>query len=381
MKKYRGFTLWEIIVIIAIIGVLAAVAVPAFYKAPSDALKGHQDIRPGARDGKDADYAIVRVYYATDRNLTDSTEPDKVYGAERSVLTLGICEVSIPRDHRMGELEAPSIWRLEFREDPEKHVMLLNVETHSENNFFNNLKERIQQSGKKSAFIFIHGYNVTFQDAARRTAQMSYDLAFDGAAVFYSWPSQGKTAAYTVDEQSIEWSRANLGHFLDKFFEKSEADDVYLIAHSMGNRALTRTLAHLLDSKPAYRKRLREVILTAPDIDADVFKRDIAPALTATGSPVTLYASSNDLALAASRKVHGHPRAGDSGQNLMIIPGIETIDASSVDTGFLGHSYYAETRSVLSDIFYLLRNNQRADERFGLRSAHTPSGKYWVFRP
>jgi hypothetical protein len=65
----------------------------------------------------------------------------------------------------------------------------------------------------------------------------------------------------------------------------------------------------------------------------------------------------------------------------MIIPGIETIDASSVDTGFLGHSYYAETRSVLSDIFYLLRNNQRADERFGLRSAHTPSGKYWVFRP
>ena len=30
----------------------------------------------------------------------------------------------------------------------------------------------------------------------------------------------------------------------------------------------------------------------------------------------------------------------------------------------MGHSYFAESRSVLSDIFYLIRKGQRAEQRF-----------------
>lgn len=149
----------------------------------------------------------------------------------------------------------------------------------------------------------------------------------------------------------------------------------------MGNRALTHAIASLLTDMPTLRNRLKEVILTAPDIDADVFKRDIAPALTATGRSVTLYASSEDLALVASKKVHGYPRAGDSGQGLVVVAGIETIDATGTDTSLLGHSYFAETRSVLSDMFYLIRNGQRADQRFGLRGIDTQAGRYWEFKP
>ena len=93
--------------------------------------------------------------------------------------------------------------------------------------------------------------------AARRTAQISYDLAFEGAPVFYSWPSQAKTSAYTIDEQNIEWAQANLKGFLDEFFQRSGAQNVYLIAHSMGNRALTRAVASLLTEKPALRSRLK----------------------------------------------------------------------------------------------------------------------------
>ena len=216
--------------------------------------------------------------------------------------------------------------------------------------------------------------------AARRTAQISYDLAFEGAPVFYSWPSQAKTSAYTIDEQNIEWAQANLKGFLDEFFQRSGAQNVYLIAHSMGNRALTRAVASLLTEKPALRSRLKEVILTAPDIDADVFKRDIAPSLTATGRPITLYASSEDLALVASKKVHGYPRAGDSGRGLVLIPGVETVDATLVDTSLLGHSYFAESRSVLSDMFYLIRRGQRADMRFGLDRVDDQAGRYWKFK-
>lgn len=329
----------------------------------------------------DPDYAVVKTFFATDRNLTGKTKPDEMFGASRSNITYGTCDVSIPRDHRMGELESPSIWRLEFREDPAKHVVLLSVAISPKDKFYSDVAARVHHFPKSSAFLFVHGYNVTFEDAARRTAQIAYDLGFEGAPIFYSWPSQGTTPAYTIDEQNIEWTQTNLRSFLDDFFTRSDAQNVYLIAHSMGNRALTRAVASLLTDKPALRSRLKEVILTAPDIDAEVFKRDIAPALAATGRPVTLYASSEDLALIASKKVHGYPRAGDSGQGLVVVPGIETIDATHVDTSLLGHSYFAEARSVLSDMFYLIRNDQRADQRFGLRPIDAQVGRYWEFKP
>lgn len=326
-------------------------------------------------------FALVRVLYATDRNYIPGAKPSEMYGEDRAPLSFGYCDISIPRDHHKGELESPSIWRLEFSEDPAKHVVLLDTQMKSKNEFFDDLASRVRTSARKSTFLFIHGYNVTFEDAARRTAQMSYDLDFEGAAVFYSWPSQGTTPAYTADEQNVEWAQSNLRNFLEDFFQRAEAENVYLIAHSMGNRALTRALVSLLTDKPELRSRLAEVILAAPDIDADVFKRDIAPALTAAGRPITLYASSKDLALIASRKIHGHARAGDSGQGVLVIPGVETIDATSVDTSLLGHSYYAESRDIQTDMSELIKYRARADQRSELQRAQSQAGWYWEFKP
>ena len=323
-------------------------------------------------------YTVVQVYFATDRNRTESDKPAEMFGTNRAPISYGTCNVSIPGKHTTGELEAP-ILRLEFLEDPSKHVVLLDAVVQTKDKFFSDLSARIRTSSGRNAFLFVHGYNVTFRDAARRTAQMSHDLQFDGAPVFYSWPSQGAKVAVTVDEQNIEWAQANIKGFLDDFFGRSDADNVFLIAHSMGNRALTRAVASLLAEKPSIRQRLREVILAAPDIDAEVFRRDIAPALTAWNTPVTLYASSDDLTLEASKKIYGYPRAGDSGQGLVVIPGIETIDATGTDTSLFGHSYYAHSRSVLNDISNVIRNGMRAEQRSGLRGIDSSRGRYWVF--
>jgi esterase/lipase superfamily enzyme len=43
-------------------------------------------------------------------------------------------------------------------------------------------------------FYNVHGYNVSFDDAALRTAQLAYDLTFDCPAAFFSWPSKGTEA-------------------------------------------------------------------------------------------------------------------------------------------------------------------------------------------
>jgi Alpha/beta hydrolase of unknown function (DUF900)/Caspase domain len=185
-------------------------------------------------------YAVVPVFYATDRNRISESTPIEVFGVDRAALSFGFCYVSIPRGHVMGELESPSIYRFEFHEDPEEHVVLLQTIATSKDDFFKTLATKIHSSSGGNAFLFIHGFNTSFEDAARRTAQIAFDLNFDGAPVFYSWPSQGALEAYTVDEQNIEWAQADLRNFLDDFFTRSDAQNVYLIAHSMGNRALTR---------------------------------------------------------------------------------------------------------------------------------------------
>jgi len=58
--------------------------------------------------------------------------------------------------------------------------------------------------------VFIHGYNSSFADAARRAAQLSYDLNFAGAPVLFSWPSRAEVIGYTVDEQNAEWSVSDM---------------------------------------------------------------------------------------------------------------------------------------------------------------------------
>ncbi len=64
-----------------------------------------------------------------------------------------------------------------------------------------------------------------------------------------------------------------------------------------------------------------------------------------------------------------------------MIPGIDTIDASAVDTSFIGHSYYAENRSVLADIFWLLKDDKPPTDRFGMHALQQGSSVYFAFRP
>ena len=323
------------------------------------------------------DYIEIPVSFATDRNDTKNADLNERFGTKRAELQYGRTIVSIPYTHKLGEIERPSYWRLEFSEDASKHVMIQSIKKQDKETYFNQMAERIAKNGK-STFLFVHGYNVSFADAARRAAQITFDLRFGGEPVFYSWPSQGATTLYTVDEANIEWAKHNMKNFLKDYLTRSKADDIYLVAHSMGNRGLTKALIELMNENPELKDKITEVILAAPDIDADVFRRDIAPKMVKKiAKPITLYVSADDLALIASRKVHGNPRAGDAGKGLVIVKGIETIDASGVDTSFLSHSYFATTSTIIADILDLIKSGKRATDRETLEKVSQENVTYW----
>jgi esterase/lipase superfamily enzyme len=302
------------------------------------------------------------------------------YGTERGELRTGVCRVSIPRTHQTGALEAPSILRLELKEDIKKHLVLQAVYPLAEEAFYSRMRARVGNSERRELFIFIHGYNVTFEDAARRTAQMHYDLDYQGAPIFYSWPSQGELFKYTFDETNIAWTTSHFKKFVLDVAAKSDARSINLIAHSMGNRALTTALKDISKELQGDQKVFNQVVLAAPDIDAEIFKNDIAPAIQATCENITLYASSHDQALIASKLVHGYPRAGESGANLIVIPGIDTIDVSAVETNFLGHSYYGDSDVILADVCNLLTESKPPERRGWLTAASAGTMTYWVFQ-
>lgn len=327
-------------------------------------------------------HATVRIFYATDRKRSNSRQPALFYGGARleaegnsPMLELGACEVSVPFSHQIGELESPVWWKLEFRPDPERHVVLMSVVPLDGNRFFSELRTRVSGSPGKEAFVFVHGYNTTFEDAARRTAQIAHDLRFSGAPVLYSWPSQGEVAKYTFDENNIEWTWKHLADFLQALSRQSGASTIHLIAHSMGNRALTKAL-EVMPKSPS--PLFREVVLAAPDIDAGVFKQ-MAAAIKGKAERITLYASSKDKALLASKKVHGEPRAGDS-ERMVIVDGVDSIDASLADTDFLGHGYVFKN-SILLDIDTLFRQRTPPQQRDKLKPQQTGSLLYWMLAP
>jgi esterase/lipase superfamily enzyme len=325
-------------------------------------------------------FVTVPVFYATDRARTGNTEPNDCFGGGRGELELGKCSVSIPLSHKVGEIERPHWWKLSFAENQADHVMVISVDNLGPDGFYNGIKDKVAGSPGKDAFIFVHGYNVTFAEAARRTAQIAHDLSFSGAPVMFSWPSKGTLEGYWGDEDDVRWAAPHLEEVIRKIRETSGAQKIHLIAHSMGNRALTEALDRI--GRDAFEGQwpppFNQVILAAPDIDAEIFREQIAPQMLAASKRITLYASSNDKALAASRKMRGdYLRAGETGEGLVIVDGIDTVDASDVGTDLLGHGYYAEALSLINDMYQLTENGLPPEKR-NLREREKGSRKYWA---
>lgn len=317
------------------------------------------------------------VFFGTNRKYYSDTETLQFSPKRNERNLFGRCKVSIPESHLTGETERPSWWQkiVGVKPNPAKHIAILESELLDRDQFLTQIG---QNSSSHDILLFVHGYNVEFEEAILRAAQLAWDLNFAGAALAYSWPSQGSVEGYFADEAAAEYSRPHFMEFLQTLLNGTTQGQIYIIAHSMGSRVVSRALEKMHDTGIQFGSRINQLIFAAPDIDAAVFREQISPAF-AQLQQITLYASDNDLALQASQKLRfDYPRAGQAGTHICVLNKVDTIDASDVRTDFLGHGYFAATLPLLNDIHSVIFHAQKPEGRM-LKQVAAGGVKYWRF--
>lgn len=292
----------------------------------------------------DPSFDLVEIFYATTRKRTGKPGAVAFYGGKRGKLEYGKAVVSVPREREVGALPTPSIWTLEFRPDPDKHFILDSITPITDRRtFLTSVSSRVGGSERKEVFVFVHGFNFTFEQGAMRTAQLAADLRIDGAPILWSWPSAGSVLGYRSDEKQAEdpAEASALAAFLEDIARSSGATRIHLVAHSMGNRPMMAALKLIAGHGALPPRPFDEIVFAAPDVGVREFDA-LWPQIDDLGERYTLYASGRDKALALSQRLNAMQRIGDA-TPIVVRPGLQTIDTTAASGGLLGHADFAGT--------------------------------------
>jgi esterase/lipase superfamily enzyme len=303
------------------------------------------------------------VWFGTDRKPLDARYPALGFGSEPDDrLHFGKRIVRIPLSHRPGELGSP-LWR-RLLTGVDDRITVDPATALSEDAFARDVRgflARLDPSDR-NVLVYIHGFNTSFDEAAKRAAQLGFDLKVPGVTAFYSWPSLANITAYVGDMARIEASEQHLADFLVKATTLVERGRVHLIAHSMGNRGLLQAM-HRATTQAALRAgtRFGQVFLAAPDVDARSFAQ-LASVYPLAAEHTTLYVADQDKAMLALEWATAEARAGGA-PPVLVLPGIDTVRVRGWSLFRLGHSYVAEDASVLRDIRTVLHWHETPERR------------------
>ena len=305
---------------------------------------------------------VLPLLYATNRKKVKRNESIVFNGKRDDSLHYGIMNISIPKNHVRGNLELPTfIDKIKGHHNDTAKFFILKKNQFLEKSIFydslhyymGNLKDSTQ------AYVFIHGYNTDFIGAAYRSAQLFFDLKASGVPIMFTWPSKGKTYGYWKDQSMADKSAEIFKKFISETSKQLNGKPLNIIAHSMGNKVLTKALQDLPKEFPNI--KFNNIIMAAPDVASSKFKNEFLDDMKNCSSSITLYSSNKDKALKVSRYLNFRKRLGFGGKHLFIADGINTIDLSDLTCqDILSHSCFAEN-PVLVDIEQIFKSTYQKD--------------------
>ncbi len=366
----RAFLLSAVLLVPACASTAIPPAEPAPVGAPGDKSVTAADVAP--------DYAVldsaplkVPVFFGTNRAPDDTTRTDRYFGSrEADTLRTGLAVVNVPsyRHRAQGEITSPPAWRVNrfwFNPAAERDMFISSVVLLDSAGFSHRVNAMWPPDSSETALLFIHGYNVTFEEATLRAAQLAADLSVAGPVLLFSWPSRGSILGYVADQAEASYSALYLAQFMNRIAALQGGRRFNLLVHSMGSEVFSRAVELLNRDNAAI--RFGQVALLAPDVDARRFRRDILPILAPRSDRVSVYSSDADEALRASRVLSGVWRLGLGGDSLVVGRGFDTIDATSVRTDLLGHSSFPSI-ALLNDLYLLVTRGITPEARRLLRA-------------
>jgi esterase/lipase superfamily enzyme len=318
--------------------------------------------------------ALVSVFYITDRQANPSGSPAfTTEGSPTEEMSYGSAEVPITWNHGDIIRNLNSVALLSWTKTT------ISLQGMDEASFYNSVEAAIGTSDHHEAFLFIHGFHNTFDEALARTAGLSYDLKFQGPKLFrgvsilYSWPAGTSFMSYDHDKDNALWSVDHLKGVLARLAQLDPAYQLHIIAHSMGSRVLAGAVKSLQASNVAP-GRFKNIVFAAADLDQQNFQQ-ASPELKGVAERVTVYVSGRDIALGVSSALHEETRIGFKGT---CRDGMDVIDTEGQDTSAQDfyHGYLFDSQPVLYDLGGVLRGLP-PEGRVGIAQAE---GKcFWVF--
>ena len=261
-------------------------------------------------------------------------------------------------------------------------------------------------TGRKSAFVYIHGFKDSFESTAFDAAQLKTDLRMDGPAFFFSWPSNDNGAQYLSDQQDADFSAQALVDFL-RVVKNSvgETTELNIIAHSMGHRVVGQAFEILRRDAPQASPFFETGIFAAADLDENLFDKWIVGPNTApplVKKPI-IYVTDDDILLNLSKRLllnhchNGDPkyRVGlvtkkdcETGERRVPVfsKPFETVDLSNEPGDkFLrvfnkNHFKHSKTPKAICHMARLFDGGEVSDFEDGdiVLPVETDSGRYWV---
>lgn len=230
-----------------------------------------------------------------------STEPGEMFSGERGhTMSFADIGVSIPPDsaREVGQVQ----WPKGGTANPATDFATVHAKIVESAEAATLFRAAVKRQPSRRVLVFVHGYNTQFADAVYGFAQFVHDSGTPAVPVLFTWPSRAKLLAYGYDRESANFSRDALEGVLRALAANPDVKEVSVLAHSMGNWLTVEALRQMSIRKEGIPAKIRDVVLAAPDIDVDVFRRQIK-VIGERRPNMTIFVSQDDKALEASRRV------------------------------------------------------------------------------
>ena len=245
----------------------------------------------------DPQAGTIGILVATTR--APVTEPPGVmFGGSRGLgLDFANIVVSIPPGRAPGEMRgppaAPPIRRAISQSSRSDRMTLAEAKA--------SFDQRVKAVPGRRVLVFVHGFNTRFEEAVYRFAQIAYDSNVKVAPVLFTWPSGGGVLDYVYDRDSAIYSRDALEKVLQTIADDPNVGAVAVLGHSMGAYLVVEALRQMSIRNHGLPRKIGNVMLASPDIDVDVFRRQIAAIDAAPRTTnFTIFVSRDDRALSLS---------------------------------------------------------------------------------